>query len=816
MTLPEPKLRTLSPDTSCDLCGLPLGSSSAALKKGKIEHFFCCQGCKHVFAVLWESGIRGDAESLQETELFRRCLEMGIIPYQGDQDSQKEIENIPPDEITDLHVRVSPFWCGSCCYLVETALSRLKGVVEVRASFASDTVNVRYMPRYASSADVERCLAGIGYPVAREEKGAEKSMSRSFLFRLGISAFLTANVMMITLALYSGFFSAVSDETHRILAYPSLLLTLIVLAYGGYPIHTKALTGARQGVVSMETLISLSSITAFGLGIYGTYSGSLHLYFETACMLITLVLLGKFIEALIKERVMADAHRLEDLAPRKARLFDGEGGRFVAAEALKEGNECLIQSGEKVPLDGVVVEGEGLVDESMITGESRPVYKRPGEEVIGATVLLDGSIKARVERPRGETTIDRMAELVKESLLHKGPMELPADRISRIFVPLIVCLAVVVAVWLLAVGFPLNYSLLRAVTVMVIACPCTLGIAIPLAKVAAVGLAGRRGIVVKDPVALQAVSKLTTIMFDKTGTLTEGKFSVCDVVAKDGSGTQPVELAAALERESRHYLARAIVKEAEDRRLPIPRVEKVEHIPGKGVKGLVKGKEVLVGSRAFFQGHGIDIPAELANEVSQHESQGQTVVFIGWERQIRGFIGLGDTARVDSALAVSRIRSMGLIPWLISGDSKATTAAVAQKLGIDYYRGGLLPDEKAEIIRDCQSRGHKVAMVGDGINDALALAGADFGIALAVGKNIGLDASHVSIMSDSPIKVLDVLEIGRITNRVIRQNLFFSLVYNACAIPLAVAGVVNPLTAVTAMLISSLTVVINSYRISRK
>jgi heavy metal translocating P-type ATPase len=565
----------------------------------------------------------------------------------------------------------------------------------------------------------------------------------------------------------------------------------------------------------MDTLIAAGTLSAYLYSLAALAAGSLHLYFDTAAALVTLTLLGRAVEERLRESVTRENADLLEWTGRKARLLSGGREQWVAAVSLGTGDEVLVRPGERVAVDSRILSGRARLDESTLTGEARPVRREPGEEIPGGALVLEGELRVQTLRRAGESAAGRMIALMQEALEHKLPSEVLADRLTRRLVPAILCLAVAAAVCLRLGGASTEEAVLRALTVLVITCPCALGIAIPLAKVAAVRAGRARGILVRDPAALERVPTLDTVVFDKTGTLTEGNYALREVVVEGATSEEALRRAASLEQRSSHLLAREVLRRAEDDLLALEPPADVQEVDGLGVWGFVSGEVSAVGNRRLMESRRFTLPEGLERRQTECESMGLTTAFVGWGGRVRGLLAFGDALKPGAAACVAALRSRGLSPWLISGDSAGATARAAQGLGIDRFVGGALPADKALLVRELRSKGHRVAMVGDGLNDAAALAEADVGFVLGAGPEFLCQAANFIILARDPGRLAEALDLGTLAARVMRQNLFFAFFYNALAVPLALSGLLNPMLAALAMFASSLAVVGNTLRVSR-
>jgi heavy metal translocating P-type ATPase len=813
----------------CALCGLPVGRSKAAQRVNGEDLPFCCQGCLHVFLILFN---RPDGVPLnfKETDLYRTCIESGIIPRDENDLISRELTSGAGEEavsrapgqegmgyVDDMAVKVEGMWCPACAWLIEEVLRKTQGILDVRAFFLSDTVQVKYLPQSLSAETLLEKIRGLGYRASRfTDSEGRSSEKKDLLLRLGISSFLTANVMMISFALYFGFFEDLTREGVGYLSYPLAVLAAPVLFYAGYPILRRGLAGIRYGNPSMDTLIAVGAAATFFYSVVQAAKGSLNVYFDTASMLITVVLLGRTIEVHAREKVSGGISELYRLANRKVRLRTQYKERWVSPEAVSPGDEFSVVAGEMIPLDGRILGGQANVDESILTGESKPLRKRIGDEVMGGGRVMEGSLILRSTRVARESSLGQMIRMMEETLSTKNPFEVFSDRLMHWLVPLVLVLAGGTAFYLHWTGEPLDVALLRAVTVLVITCPCALGIASPLAKVAAIGVGRAKGILIRDPLALERVKNLDVFVLDKTGTMTKGDFSLQKVITYHVSEEEALRLVAAVEVHSDHFIAKETVRKAREKGIPFEKATGFESLDGEGVRGVFGEKEIFIGSRDLMRTQGMEIPSSLDQDALVVESQGATVTFFAWDRNVQGLLSFGDSVKEGGREVIQGLRAKGIKIYLVSGDSEQTTRAIARELGVDGFLGKALPKDKVEVIKRLQGEGLRVGMVGDGVNDAAALAQADVGFALGAVASISKDHADVILMGDTPARILDVIDLSSLTMQTVRQNLFFAFFYNALGIPLAMAGLLNPLVAVFAMFASSLSVIGNTLRIMRK
>jgi heavy metal translocating P-type ATPase len=725
-------------------------------------------------------------------------------------------EDFADDLSEELLLRVSGMWCAACSWVIEESLRRSEGIADASVSFLSDMVRIRYLPHRTSSDEIIIRISNLGYHASLfQDQSISSRDKKDLLLRLGISSILTMNVMMVSYALYFGFFQDLGPNGVEYMSYPIWVMATPVVFFGGFPIFRRAWSALRFGNATMDTLISIGSLSAYFYSVIQVRSGSIHLYFDTAAMLVTMVLLGKYIETRAREKVSSGIDQLFQLVSGKARLWIDGRERWVSSDAVSPGDELLVRTGERVPVDACIIIGRAAMDESILTGESRPVVKSPGEDVMSGALVLDGELEIRATRVAEDSSVSQIITLLQEALARKNLVELFADRVTRWFVPAIIILALGIASCLLVRGQSLDEALLRAVTVLVITCPCALGIAVPLAKMASMEEGRANGILIREPSALERAKDLNVIIFDKTGTLTKGSFSLLEIVAAEGEDEETLRRVASVEAHSDHFLAKEIVRKAREMDLDLQEVSSFELFDGLGVKGVVEGVKVVVGNRQLMSLHESNLPPVYDQRASQLEAEGTTVVFFAWDNKVRGLLAFGDTLRERAKGVTAELQSRGVSIRLVSGDSKETTGTVARELGIDRFEGQALPQDKVAIVKGLQETGYRVGMVGDGINDAAALAQADVGFALCTGASLLREASDIALLTDDLSKILQALDLSKIATKITRQNLLFAYCYNTLAIPLAVIGVLNPLIAVLAMFGSSLTVIGNTLRISR-
>jgi heavy metal translocating P-type ATPase len=705
-------------------------------------------------------------------------------------------------------------WCASCGWLIGEKLGRTPGVESADVSFASDTARITYSPARLGEDDLITVIKSLGYgaaPLTSADEGRMKERRRD-LARMGVALLFAMNVMMFNFIIYAGYWTPMTPGIGRIVPWILFVLSLPVVGCA-LPVFNRALRAALHGAATMDTLISIGSLTAFLYSFYGLLSGVTHtLYFDTADMLLALVLAGKFIEHEMRSGASNAITTLYGLLPRKATVLVDNRERAVAIAQLAVGDIVIVRAGERVSADGVIRTGIGQVDESLLTGEAEPVAKRAGDAVTGGTILTDGSVQVCVSRVGDKTTVAQMLSVVEQALSRRSTVEDWADRVSRVFVPLVLALALgTVAYMVFGEHAPLAAVVNRAVAVLVIACPCALAIATPMAISAAVGSAAQIGVLISDPSVLEPLSRLDVLVLDKTGTLTDGRFAVREIFG-DETGITSV---ASLEALSEHPIGRAIGSKY-PQRVPVSDFVRVD---GAGVYGKIDGRSLFVGSERMALLMESRIPDDLKATARAEANHGRSVVFFGTQHgAVQGVISLGDALRPGAVEAVSELAKMGVTCEIVSGDAERTVAAIAKAADIKKFWAGVTALEKAAFIDERRKSMRKrgtLGMVGDGINDAAALATADLGVAMASGAEIASRAAQITLLSLDLTRLPRLIRMARKTVTVTYQNLFWALAYNLICIPLAVCGFFkDPILAAGAMLISSATVILNSRRLS--
>ncbi|HKH75568.1 MAG TPA: heavy metal translocating P-type ATPase, partial [Rubrobacteraceae bacterium] len=714
------------------------------------------------------------------------------------------------------------------------ALRKVPGVVGASVNLANEKATVGYVAGEVDPQDLEKAIEGAGYGVVREDEGfsVEGSREREYGKLRGdflLAAALTALVFFGSLPMMLGFMLPVPTGW---LNLGLLLLATPVQFWAGRRFYRGAWGALKHGQANMNTLVVMGTSAAYLYSVVATLApqliaaGRADVYFDTSALIITLILLGRLLEARAKGRTNEAIKKLAGLQAKTARVVRDEGEIDVPVKDVQIGDTVVVRPGEKVPVDGRIVSGESAVDESMITGESIPVTKRNGDEVIGATVNKTGSFRIRATRVGRETALAQIMRMVEEAQGSKAPIQRLADRISGVFVPMVMVIAAITFfVWLgLGPEPAFTHALLNAVAVLIIACPCAMGLATPTSIMVGTGKGAERGILIKGGEALEEAHRLTTVVLDKTGTLTRGEPRLTDVIPLSGSsGDELLALAAAAERRSEHPLGEAIVAGAKERGLNVPEPEDFDAPTGRGVRTTVSGRTVLVGSRKLMGEWGVAEDG-LARRFEELTASGKTPMFVAVDGDVAGLVAVADAVREESKEAVELLHRMGLEVVMLTGDNRRTAGAIARELGMERVLAEVMPQDKENEIRKLQEKGNVVAMVGDGINDAPALARADVGIAIGTGTDVAMEAADLTLISGDVRGVARAIWLSRATIRNIRQNLFWAFAYNVVLIPVAAgvlyplfgaAGLLSPIFAAAAMALSSVTVVSNALRLRR-
>ncbi|MTI48534.1 MAG: heavy metal translocating P-type ATPase [Firmicutes bacterium] len=773
------------------------------------------------------------------------AIEKLNVVFDESQTSLEEIKNSVKDagysaeeeaEGRKIIIPIGGMSCASCAKAVEKEIKKLEGVTEVSVNFATEKASVNYNPQITKISDIKTAVKNAGYKVldiqADEKVDSEKERREKEMKTLW-KKFITSAVFSIPLLYIAmghmlglplpGFINP--EEYPLNFALAQLLLTAPVVI-AGYKFYTIGFKTLFKRSPNMDSLIAIGTLAAISYGIYGTIKiaqGDLEfandLYFETAGVIITLILLGKYLESVTKGKTSEAIKKLMGLQPKTAIVIKDGKETTIPIEEVEVEDVILVKPGEKIPVDGMVVEGHTSVDESMLTGESIPVEKNVEDKVIGASLNKNGTIKFKATKVGKDTALSQIIKLVEEAQGSKAPIAKMADVISGYFVPVVIGIAILAGLAWFISGSSGVFALTIFISVLVIACPCALGLATPTAIMVGTGKGADYGVLIKGGIPLETAHKIQTIVFDKTGTITEGKPKVTDVViSNEYNKDEVLEIAASAEKGSEHPLGEAIVREAEEKNLDFKQIEKFEAIPGHGIEVTIEGRDILLGNKKLMDDRNIKLSLQEASD--RLASEGKTPMFIAINGVLAGIIAVADVVKETSAKAIKTLHEMGIEVAMITGDNRKTAEAIAKQVGIDIVLAEVLPEDKASEVKKLQDGGKIVAMVGDGINDAPALAQADVGLAIGSGTDVAMESADIVLMKSDIMDVVTAIQLSKATIRNIKQNLFWAFGYNTAGIPIA-AGLLllfggprlNPMIAAGAMSLSSVSVLTNALRL---
>ncbi|MBU0598262.1 heavy metal translocating P-type ATPase [Patescibacteria group bacterium] len=730
--------------------------------------------------------------------------------------------------------------CASCAMVIERSFKKVAGVKSVNVNYASEKATVDYDEGVTSLDALKKAVKDSGYEVIEEQahsKGKEheveehdhaarlkmaeiKKLRQKFIFGAVIS-------VLVLIGSMQKFVPGLSEVPRQLMFYILLILTIPVLTWSGSQFFTGTWRGLKHFRANMDTLIALgtsaafiySSAATFFPGFFESAGREVDVYFDTAAVIITLILLGKFLEARAKGRASEAIKKLAGLQAKTARVIRDNNEVDIPVAEVKKGDIIFVKPGEKIPVDGVITKGHSSIDESMITGESIPADKQVGDEVIGATINKAGAFQFKATRVGQQTALAQIINLVEQAQGSKAPIQRLADLISSIFVPIVIGIALVTfSIWLVWGPDPaFTFALINTVAVLIVACPCALGLATPTAIMVGTGKGAEHGILIKDAESLENLQKVDMVVFDKTGTLTKGK-----PVVVSYSSEQVLKYAYALEKNSEHPLAIAIVKKAEGMGMQAESVDNFQAVIGRGITGTVQGKKVFFGNHIFIKEQGLKLDEYEKEKIVAEEGEGRTVMELAYDGKYLGYISVADEIKEESKDAINSLKKMGIKPVMLTGDNEKTAQAIAASLGIDEWQARVRPDEKTNKVKELQSEGKFIAMVGDGINDAPALAQSNIGIAMGSGTDIAMESAGITLLKGDIAKVVEAIRLSKKTMRTIRGNLFWAFAYNTLGIPIA-AGVLypffgillSPIIASAAMAFSSIFVVTNSLRLKK-
>ncbi|MDW7652266.1 MAG: heavy metal translocating P-type ATPase [Bacillota bacterium] len=727
----------------------------------------------------------------------------------------------PQEAQTKLVLPVTGMTCAACASGIEKSLGRRDGIKEAAVNFAAEKVTVRYDSGQVNREEIITLIEEMGYGVAADKATVDKAdtdQEAREKAELAARKRILIFVMTITVVTEIIMFLEYRYQTH--IPYHNWIMLVAatpIVFWAGLPTHKGAWRSIRHGSANMDVLISLGTLAAYSWGIAAFFMPNTVSFMGISGMIMSFHLLGRYLEAIARSKTSGAIKKLLELGAKTARVIIDGKETEVPIDRVEEGNLIIVRPGEKVPVDGEIVEGHTTIDESMVTGESIPAEKSVGDPVIGATINKHGAITFRAQKVGKDTFLAQIIRMVEEAQGSKAPIQKLADRVTGYFVPVVIAISLsTFAAWLLFGGTEaLGRAVFASIAVLVIACPCALGLATPTAIMVGTGIGAENGILVRDAESLQTMLDVTTIIFDKTGTITKGEPSVTDVVPiGDFNENKLLQLAASGETGSEHPLGQAIVHAAEEKEITLQKASEFSAVPGKGIQAKIEGREVLLGNRKLMNEQGMDTEA-VEERVAALEEQGKTAMLVAVDNNLAGIIAVADTVKEDSRRAIDSLKQERITTVMLTGDNERTAKAIAEQVGISRILAQVLPDQKEAEVRRLQDEGLVVSMVGDGINDAPALAQANVGIAIGTGTDIAIEASDITLIRGDLTSVVTALRLSRSTFKIIRQNLFWAFGYNVLAIPIAASGRLSPAIAALAMAMSSISVLLNSLRLRR-
>ena len=713
-----------------------------------------------------------------------------------------------------INLQIGGMHCQSCVTVLDKALNKVSGINKASVNLATEKATVIFNPEKLDQQNIIQTIIKKGFKAsvitgktnankeAKRRKNEIKKIRNLFFFSLvfAVPAFVISMVLSMWLKIdipYEG--------------YILWALATPVQFIVGAQFYKGMWAALKNKSANMDTLIAIGTSAAYFYSVYAVLTHQMGQYFEASAVLITLVVMGKLLEAVAKGKTSEAIQKLMGLSPKIATVIRNGKEQKIPIDDVKVGDIVIVKPGEKIPIDGTVIEGNSAVDESMITGESIPVSKKKNDKVIGATINKTGSFKFKTEKIGANTTLSQIIKLIEDAQGKKAPIQRFADVVSAYFVPVVILIALLTFFgWNYMSAKEFSFALIAGVAVLVIACPCSLGLATPTAIMVGTGKGAKQGILIKGGDALETAHKLKYVIFDKTGTITKGVPSVTNLISLNpGSKQKLLEVVASIEKQSEHPLAEAIVKEAEKEKVKLKKVTGFKAIPGHGVSAKVAGKTYYFGNAKLMEKQSIKVDGKTTAEIHQMEEQGKTVMILGADKKIKGLVAVADTMKETSPKAIRQLQKMKIKVYMITGDNKRTAKAIAKQAGVNHIFAEVLPEDKAKYVKKLQRSG-KVAMVGDGINDAPALAQADIGIAMGSGTDVAMESGNIVLMRNDLRDVPKAIKLSRMTMAKIRQNMFWALFYNTAGIPIAAMGLLNPMIAGGAMALSSVSVVSNS------
>jgi len=705
--------------------------------------------------------------------------------------------------------------CSACAARVEKALKKVEGVKEVNVNIATNKATIEYLSSETNIKEMQLAVENAGYKAKKEQKvdvDKQKEAREKEIKNLKI-LFIISTILSLPL-LSAMFVDMAGMDTILSNGWFQFILATPVQFIVGWRFYKGAYHSIKGGGANMDVLVAMGTSAAYFYSIYMLLVGMNHFYFESSAVIITLIILGKLMEAIAKGKTSEAMKKLMGLQAKTAKVIRNGEEKDIPVEEVEVGETIIVRPGEKIPVDGEIIEGKSTVDESMLTGESIPVEKVIGEEVIGSTINKHGTFKFKATKVGKDTALSQIIKLVEEAQGSKAPVQRLADKVSGIFVPIVVVIAILTFIIWYIVSGEINPAMVASVSVLVIACPCALGLATPTAIMVGTGKGAENGILIKGGEHLERAQKTDTIIFDKTGTITKGKPEVTDILTYDLDEKEVLRISASAEKSSEHPLAEAIVNDANSKEILLSDVSDFEAIPGHGIYSTLDKKEIYLGNRRLMDRENINI-SKASSEIERLENEGKTAMILAIDKELKGIIAVADTIKESSKRAIEELKNMHIEVYMITGDNQRTANAIAKQVGIENVIAEVLPEDKAANVEKIQSQNKKVAMVGDGINDAPALAQADIGFAIGTGTDVAIEAADITLMRGDLMEIVTAIRLSKKTMKTIKQNLFWAFAYNTAGIPVAALGLLNPMIAGGAMAFSSVSVLTNSLRLKK-
>jgi len=802
---------------SCFHCGLPVTDSNRVEKNiQNIKREFCCHGCSSVCEMIYDSGLEGFYQRTPDGQLLspppEPPQETGL--YDIDEIQSEFVHEL--GNIRDMHLIVEGIHCSACVWLIERSLAKLPGIIDVKVNLANKRLFVRWDNTQNKISNIIEHLGNIGYAATpfnpESAEGSIKKQNRALLLRMAFAAFTMMNLLWVSIALYSG---ADQGEFKQLFQWVGFMLATPTLLYSGWPFLKGAWTGIRHLNLTMDVPIAIGATATYSYSVFVTVSQASvgEVYYDTVVNFIFVILVGRFLEAKSKRHAVAATQRLMDLQPRVANVLRDNETHIVPIRAIMLDETILVKPGEKVPVDGLVLSGESSIDEALLSGESVPVKKLPGDTLSAGTVNLESTLTVKVTATLRNTSLGKIISLVEEAQASKAPIQCIADQIVPWFVAVTLLLSTLTFTYWYSTG--IEFALMAATSVLIITCPCAFGLATPMSIAVASGLAARNGLLIKNGAVLEYLSSIQHFVFDKTGTLTEGRMRVKDIVSSVTDKQQLLSRVSHIESLSEHNIASAITRQAKAEGINFDpqKVSNFENLPGYGVRGELDNECIIVGNIKWLEKNNIQIDNHFIEQAAEQENKGTSCIHIAINTEHTGFIAIADQLKPDAKILIQNLRDSGIELTLLSGDKKAVAQAIADELGGMNVIAEVLPGEKDQMIQNLQKQGQRVAMIGDGVNDAPALIRADVGIAIGSGTDVSMESADIVLLSNELDKIRLAADLSRRTLRTIRQNIGMSIAYNIVMVPLAMMAFITPLFAAIAMPFSSLAVIGNASRI---